>query len=185
MKFGAIAFGGKLGGYKIANQSATTLPQDLASAVNELFDGEGKILGANYNPIWYVGSQIVNGTNHMLICSQQRATVDSNKRIVAVVINISPENKASIVEIIDDADLIEGTSSDSNVRAHFNKALEGLLGVKYTPVLYLGSQVVKGINHFAICEARAISNSAEPYPAIVGFNVFQNQSTLFSIEPLS
>ena len=182
--FGSITTGGKLGGYKLANHSATQLPQDLATATSYLFDGDGKILGATYKPIWYIGSQLVNGTNHLLICEQTKSTKDAVKRIVAVVINISTDGKASIVEIIDDADLIEGTNLDAKLGDKFNDALGKLLGVKYTPILYVGSQIVKGMNYYIVAEARILRNDAEPYPVMICINVFDDIAVVISIERL-
>ena len=39
------------------------------------------------------------------------------------------------------------------LQALFDKGIEGLLGVGYTPVAYLGSQVVAGTNHAFLCQA--------------------------------
>lgn len=181
MLFGSIQFGGKLGGYKIANHSAHQLPQDLATGFDKLTE---KIIGVSYEPIWYLGSQIVNGTNHLLICRQTRTDKDSTQKIVALVVNISTDGIPSIVEVIDDSDLIEGVSFDEKIKLHFENAMKGLLGVQYTPILYLGSQVVKGVNHFVITEAKIIRNGSEPYPALITFNVFQDDAALVGIEPL-
>lgn len=183
MQFGAIEFGGKLGGYKIANHSTNQLPQDLASAIDSLFNDE-KILGAQYSPLWYIGSQIVNGTNHLILAKQTRLTKDFSTRIVAIVINISTSGQASIVEIIDDSDLIEGSLPDMNLKSYFLNAIQGLIGVSYTPILYIGSQIVKGVNFYIIAESKIVRNGSDPYPSIITINVFQNESTLIGIEPL-
>ncbi len=46
--------------------------------------------------------------------------------------------------------------------AVFEKALEGLVGVSYTPVAYLGSQVVAGMNHCYLCQAQLVYPGAQP-----------------------
>ena len=53
------------------------------------------------------------------------------------------------------------------LRAKFEKATEALLGVNYSPVAYLGSQVVAGINHAILCQAAAVYPDAQPYFVIV------------------
>ena len=58
MQFGGIELGGALGGYEIINKPASTLPQDLASAISVVNAGK---LGATYDPLWLVGKQLVNG----------------------------------------------------------------------------------------------------------------------------
>lgn len=47
------------------------------------------------------------------------------------------------------------------------KGLDGLLGVNYTPVAYLGSQVVAGTNHAILCQATVVYPDATPYYVIV------------------
>ncbi len=52
-------------------------------------------------------------------------------------------------------------------KALFEKGLEGLLGVNYLPVAYLGSQVVAGTNHAFLCQATVVSPGAQPRYVIV------------------
>ena len=44
----------------------------------------------------------------------------------------------------------------------FEKALGGMVGVDYTPVAYLGSQVVAGTNHCFLCLSRVVIPDAIP-----------------------
>ena len=44
----------------------------------------------------------------------------------------------------------------------FDTAMEGLLGVNYVPVAYLGSQVVAGTNHCFLCQATVVAPDAQP-----------------------
>ena len=48
------------------------------------------------------------------------------------------------------------------VRAVFDKALEGLVGVSYVPVAYLGRQIVAGTNHCILCQATPVYPNARP-----------------------
>ena len=54
-----------------------------------------------------------------------------------------------------------------DVKALLKKATKTLVGVEYTPVAYLGSQVVAGKNHAVLCQAAAAVPDAQPYYAIV------------------
>ena len=53
------------------------------------------------------------------------------------------------------------------VKALLDKGMEGLVGVNYTPVAYLGSQVVSGTNHAILCQATVVYPGATPYFVIV------------------
>ncbi len=63
------------------------------------------------------------------------------------------------------------TAEDSTVteelQAIFDKGMEGLVGVGYTPVAYLGSQVVAGTNHAFLCRAVTVVPDAVPRWTVV------------------
>ena len=54
-----------------------------------------------------------------------------------------------------------------DAQAAFDKALEGLTGVSYTPVALVGTQLVSGTNYCILCEARVVYPDAVPYYALV------------------
>ena len=181
MKVGGIELGGVLGGYTIVNKPATSLPQELASAIDVV---NNSILGAVYEPIWYVGHQLVKGTNYMLICNVDRATKVKSKGVVAVVINIPPGdgmpaiNQAKIVDVIEEASLRD------EVKVIFEAATRSIIGVKCKPLVFLGTQIVKGINYHFIAEETVIYPGADPRAVMITINVFNKQTTIVGIEPM-
>ena len=52
-------------------------------------------------------------------------------------------------------------------KAVFDKALEGLVGVNYEPLAYLGKQIVSGTNHCFLCRATVVYPNAVPELALV------------------
>ncbi len=52
-------------------------------------------------------------------------------------------------------------------KAVFDKAMEGLLGVNYEPIAYLGSQVVAGTNHCFLCRATVVYPGASAQLVLV------------------
>lgn len=54
-----------------------------------------------------------------------------------------------------------------DVRAIFDKALDGMTGVSYEPVAYLGYQVVAGTNHAILCKATITYPDAVPHYTIM------------------
>ena len=178
MRFGEITLGGKLGGYEIINKSAEELPQDLASAIPELLNKDGY----TYTPIWYYGRQLVKGYNHMVACIQSKGGLN---KVAVVIINIPPGSvggKGAKVEEI---------ALKANLYGDLNEAFEevlappnGLLGVTYKPVAYLGSKVTKGITHYILCEADTMYPGSNAYPVVLAISFFQGIPTLSGIEPL-
>ena len=69
-----------------------------------------------------------------------------------------------------------------DVKALLAKGMDGLVGVNYVPVAYLGSQVVAGTNHAILCQATVVYPGAEPYFAIVYlYEDIQGNVTLMNI----
>ncbi len=63
--------------------------------------------------------------------------------------------------------IAEDTAITDEVRAVFEKGVEGLLGVNYVPVAYLGSQLVAGCNHAVLCRATTVYPGAKPHWVIM------------------
>ncbi len=61
----------------------------------------------------------------------------------------------------------ESPEMTEEIRAIFDKGMEGLVGVNYVPVAYLAFQVVSGTNHCFLCQATVVSPNASPYYALV------------------
>lgn len=73
-----------LGDITILDQEGlTSLPQKAASAWSVMND----IVGANYKPLVYVGTQQVKGTNHWFIAEQTILNATLDKYIVYLAIN--------------------------------------------------------------------------------------------------
>ncbi len=61
----------------------------------------------------------------------------------------------------------EPTELTAEQKALFEKAMNGLTGVSYTPVSYLGSQVVAGTNHRFLCKAQTVVPGAEEREVVI------------------
>lgn len=178
-KLGGIELGGTFGGYEIVNVPATSLPEELASAIGVV---NQNLIGATYIPVWYVGKQLVNGTNYMLVCKEIRATRDQDVMYVNMIINVPAGSiggeGATIVEIDEYAKM------EPEVKFIFEQATRGLMGVDFRPIVYVGKQVVKGINYYFVCEAKGVYPGAEPYLVLMKINSFQGNLQIVSIEPI-
>ena len=75
-----------LGGWDISELKPCNLPQKAASA----FAGAmADLVGADYEPVLYVGSQAVNGTNYCILALQTLVTAVPKKRLVKLIIHES------------------------------------------------------------------------------------------------
>ena len=143
------------------------MPQKVATAVGELAD---QLIGAEYTPIAYLGSQVVNGINHAVLAEQTIITGKDTKNVVILIFNEKPnEMKATLVNIervIEQGGELGGihvdvqTNIPAEAKESFDKAFEGFVGSKVEPFAYLGSQVTKDVDY--IFAAKVTSVTAEP-----------------------
>lgn len=75
---------GLAGGWQIAEMEACNLPEKLATGFSEVVSG---LVGATYVPVLFCGTQIVNGTNYMLICKQTLVTREPQEHLVQMVLH--------------------------------------------------------------------------------------------------
>lgn len=79
----------------------------------------------------------------------------------------------------------ESPEITEEIRAVFDRAVEGLLGVNYVPVAYLGSQVVAGTNHCILCQATAVVPGARPeYKLVYIYQDLEGGAQVLSVADL-
>ena len=86
----------KIGSWNMAEMKGVNLPQKAQSAFTSVTES---LVGAKYEPVLYVGKQIVNGMNYCILASQQILVPNAELRLVKMIIHVSLEGTASIVSI--------------------------------------------------------------------------------------
>ena len=85
-----------LGSWNIDEMKSVNLPQKAQSAFTAITGG---LVGAEYMPVLYVGSQLVNGTDYCILALQTLITQNPEKRLVKMIINVSANGTASLVSV--------------------------------------------------------------------------------------
>ena len=169
-----------LGGWTLKLESAEKLPQDLASAFGKLF---GEKVGGSYTPVFYVGTQLVNGFNHKLI-AERNMLVSGGKTIkdfAVVTINIpAGDIRGERATKVDETDATDFVLRDE-IEKGIKKAMADFKGSAIKPLLELGEQIVKGINYHFICECKGNYSAAATYLVHVVINNFQDNWTIEQI----
>lgn len=73
-----------LGGWNLDEIKGCTLPQKVQTAFTSV---TSEMVGADYEPICYLGSQVVNGTNYRILALMKPVTLNHEKRIVKMIIH--------------------------------------------------------------------------------------------------
>lgn len=145
------------------NVSLGKMPQRVATAMGKLSEN---LIGAEYTPIAYLGSQQVNGVNHAVLAEQLVVTGKDTKNIVVLIFNEKPNDidltLVNIERVVEAGGEFGGIAVDvktdipEDAMNAFSSALEGRLGVKVSPFALLGTQVVKGTNYVFAAEVTPI-----------------------------
>jgi len=61
-------------------------------------------------------------------------------------------------------------------------AVKEVVGTKYKPVMYIGDQVVKGVNHVFIAEQTLTTATPERHIVTIKVNIFEGKAEHLTIE---
>lgn len=132
------------GGWVINNDFDGT---DDANAMSAFEKATEDLDGYRYDVAAVLGSQIVAGTNYLYLCRAEMVVPDAKPEYVILKVYEDLEGNA---EITGSLRLLEGKEgweyNDANpymdeneeIKVAFDKALEGLTGVEYKPIAYIG-----------------------------------------------
>ena len=164
----------KTGSWDIAVEVGK-MPQKVASAVTELNE---KIVGAEYEPIAYIGSQVVNGVNHAVLAKQIVVTGRDNENIVVLIFNEKNDGVAliSIERVLEGGAPLGGVNIDvqtdipEDIEEMFMDAFVPYVGAAVTPYALLGTQVVKGTNYIFAATLSTVAVEPEEKAMLVTVN---------------
>ena len=161
----------KLGGYSINVVPGGNLPQKVATGFTNLFDN---FVGANYTPIAYLGSKVVNGINHAILAEQNLVTGNDVRSIVLLILNEKPGDvrgeNFSIVEIrtllsnggsklMGGINIAATCDIPKDAQEVFDKHFGGYFGAKNKAFALLATQVVNGIAYYFAVESSMVVNT--------------------------
>ena len=81
------------GGWELAEMKSCTLPEDVATGFSEA------VKGADYDPVLYVGRQVVAGVNYMILSKQKFVVPGEPEHLVKIVIHAPITGDWSVVSI--------------------------------------------------------------------------------------
>lgn len=85
-----------LGGWNLEEVKGTALPQKVQTDFTAV---TGELVGAEYEPIAYLGSQQVNGMNYRILALQTLVVPNAEKRIVKMIIHEELDGSVRLVSV--------------------------------------------------------------------------------------
>ncbi len=91
---------GLCGGWKITkdalNYPVCNLPENVASVFSKV---TMDLVGAKYEPLMYLSTQVVNGINHMILCRETLSDAEHTVKISTMILNIPANGEPQIVTV--------------------------------------------------------------------------------------
>lgn len=165
-----------------ANSGALSLDAnpEVKAAFEKATEG---LTGYGYEPIAYLGSQVVAGTNYRILCRASAVVPDAAPAYEIVTIYEDLDGAAVITESVavpgvpEEVEGLDGgwtvnaadftPEANPDAKAALETATGNLLGVGYEPIAFLASQVVAGTNYKMFCRTTPVIPDAEPFFTVV------------------
>ena len=197
------------GGWTVNTEfSEAKLPEEAKAAFDAAVEG---LEGAKLEPVAYLGSQVVAGLNYAFLCKSTPVVPDAKSVLVVVTVYRDLEGKSTITNTSGAIDLLKyanvegsiefpqegfvggynfseacGAGLDEKCQAAFDKALEGLDGMKYDALVNLGSQVVAGSNYAVLAKATLVTPNPQSALAVLTiYDGVDGTQELLSVTPFS
>ena len=158
-------------------------------------DAREDLVGVTYSPLFVLGTQPVAGENIQYLCYAKSVTPDAKTEFKVVTIfeeldDDDDDDKDYEIKCVEDfnvMDYLEDQGSNTpeglmggwqdngelpnmlsdDEKAVFEKALDGLTGVGYTPVAKLASQVVAGTNYAFLAVGTVVAPEQIPHLYVI------------------
>ncbi|MBQ1820473.1 MAG: hypothetical protein II117_02600 [Clostridia bacterium] len=171
------------GGWQVAENNEMT--EERKAVFEKGLEG---LVGVDYVPIAYLGSQVVAGTNHCILAEGKVVYPNSTPMYVLVFLyedlsgNVSLMNIENLPIIAEDDGTLSAPGGEmlmggwayadsyevtDEMRDRLNKALEETVGASYEPIANLGTQVVAGLNRCLLCKVTPVVLNPEANYALV------------------
>ncbi len=154
------------------------------------------LTGVSYKAIAVLGTQVVAGTNYAILCKATTVYPGAQPEIKVMYIyedlmgNAEITGFQTIIGEMSDGGFSVNTgkltpSKNKTVYSAYKKAMKELDGVSYTPVAYLGSQVVAGTNYLMLCRSKVVYPGAScEWSLVTVYKDLKGKASALNIETL-
>ena len=178
-----------VGGWTLnTDETKGMLDEDAQKAFDKALEGYA---GMGFEPIALLGTQVVAGTNYLILCRGTTVTAKPETKLVTVKVYAKLDGNAEILEVKDfDLGAIEqiedgkgtekGLAGGWNIPLDykvvnlpaeaakaFDGAMDGFTGANYEPMALLGTKVIAGVEYAILCHQTLVTANPESNVAVV------------------
>ena len=186
------------GGWKVNDQAESLLSDEEM----EIFDeAVSSLPGGAYTPIAVIATQVVAGTNYAYLCLHTPVNAEelTSWYIVTLYEDLSGSVEVMNMEEIELNDIetmdtaynpafvgswtapseVQPASLPEDASDAFEAAMEGYVGVSYSPIALLGTQLVSGTNYKFLCYGTLVTK--DPVTSWYVVDIYENLQGEYSI----
>lgn len=162
------------------------MPQAIATAIGDL----NKCVGVRYEPMAYLGSQQVNGTNHAVLAKERWILRHEEDLLVVLFFNVSDNGVVQYANnvILDSVEDVPGgikiefqKDIPEEAKVAFDEVFEGWCGAAINPVALVATQVVKGTNYSFLAEVKSVTENPRTTASLVTVNALADTRTFVDL----
>ena len=124
--------------------------------------------GWSFKALALLGTQVVAGTNYAILVKADELNPDGGAtqiKVMYIYEDLKGNAEITGFQTIIGEQLMGGFTANSGlftisknetVYSAYKKAMKELVGVSYSPVAYLGSQIVSGTNYLVLCRSKGV-----------------------------
>ncbi|WP_297193120.1 hypothetical protein [uncultured Campylobacter sp.] len=183
----------------VYNEDPTNIDEHAKSVFSK---ATKSFLGSDLELMLCLGSQLVSGKNYAFICRRKTVALNPKSAYSLVICYENLQGECSISKMKDvvkenklkggifctkssEAFISKLDCIEANRIVHsFNKAFSNLVGVKYTPELYVAHSISTGINYHIIAKAKLSDKEQSIGYKYTIINSFMNEDSIVSVEDL-
>lgn len=157
------------------NIDVNGMPEKVATAVAKLSE---QLVGAEYTPIAYLGSQLVNGINHAVLAEQLLITGKDTKNIVVLIFNEKGMDCSlvNIERVLTGGEGMGATTIDvktdipQEAKEAYDNTMLGYVGFSIKLFALLATQITHGTEYYFAASVEPMTLEGKPTVAIVKIN---------------
>jgi hypothetical protein len=167
-----------LGGWEV-DLAIGKFPQKVACALSVM-----DLVGSTYEPVAYLGRQVVNGVNHAVLAFQHILSSTPSTNLVLMIIHEDPKEKDQVCVLRSVERVLSQSSAtalggrqlffNTDIPAEATTALEEAtkttLGIEVKPIALLGRQIVKGVNFVLLAETAPVVPDGQKELSLITVN---------------
>jgi len=179
------------GGWSVNSEFSGIISNEATDAFNAAMEG---LVGVDYTPCAVLATQLVSGTNYAFLCNGTAVVPNAPSKWYIVTVYQDLKGKASLLSIeeieLDDIKTIENADDTEAVGAWkieapiepnalpdaaqsaYEKASQNYVGVGFSPIALLGTQIVAGHNYKILCFGTTATKT--PVTSLYVIDIFED-----------